>query len=219
LKLIERAIGARIVPVRLPTIADIAARRRELFKESVVASLEEGNFEEFLVTVGELAEQYEASEVAAAALKLLWGQQKQQVDTQALDGSDGARAEPGMARLFINVGRQQGLRPSDVVGAIANEAGISGNVIGTIDILDDCAFVEVPLGAAERVVRALKHTTLRGRKVRVEKAPVGLEDFRPDDGPKPHSPKPHSPKPYPGKGKPAKQHAGSKFKAGKPHSR
>jgi ATP-dependent RNA helicase DeaD len=190
LRLIEHATGARIAPVRLPTAADILARRRDLFKQSVVEALEQGELDEFLITVEELAEDYESSEVAAAALKLLWAQQKTQVAAKEMDGSDGVRPEPGMARLFVSVGRQEGLRPTDLVGAIANEAGLPGREIGSIDILDHCAFVEVPHDSADRVVRALLRTKLRGRKVRVEKAPPGAEAFRPEETADPKPPRP-----------------------------
>jgi ATP-dependent RNA helicase DeaD len=175
LKTIERSLGTRIVPVRLPTAADIAARRRELFKQSVRAELETGSLDDFLVTVEELCEDYEPSEVAAAALKLLWTAQGHQLAASAVDESDGTRPEPGMVRLFLTAGREAGIRPTDLVGAIANEAGIPGNAIGAIDILDRCSFVEVPAEAADKVVRALSKTKLRGRKFRIEKAPEGTE--------------------------------------------
>jgi ATP-dependent RNA helicase DeaD len=174
LKLIERVTGARIQPVRVPTAADIAARRRELFKRSVLEAVEAGDLDHFLATVDELSEQYEPSEVAAAALKLLWAQQKNAVDIQAADASDGVPPEQGMTRLFLSIGRDHGLRPTDLVGAIANEAGISGRDIGAIDIMDRHAFVEVPSGSADAVVRALLNTKLRGRRVRVQPAtPAG----------------------------------------------
>ncbi|MCC2668924.1 MAG: box helicase protein [Armatimonadetes bacterium] len=182
LKVIERATGSRITPVKLPTSADIAVRRREMFKEKVVGVLQEGEFDDFLQTVEELSEEFEASEVAAAALKLLWGQEKREISARPME-DDGTRAEPGMVRLFVTVGRQEGLRPTDLVGAIANEAGIPGHSIGTIDILDHCAFVEVPADAADRVVRALLRTKIRGRRVRVEKAPPGAEHFMPESAP------------------------------------
>jgi ATP-dependent RNA helicase DeaD len=200
LRLIQQATGARIEAVRLPTTADIAARRRELFKQSVAEALAQGELGEFLITVDELAEEYEPSEVAAAALKLLWAQQKTQVAAQEVDGSDGTPPEPGMARLFLTVGRQEGLRPTDLVGAIANEAGIPGKSIGAIDIMDHCAFVEVPRESAETVVRALSRTTLRGRRVRVEKAPPGAEDFRPPDAPRRREAAPRKPAPRSAKG-------------------
>src|SRR2546427_1946142 len=155
LSLIERGIGVRIKPMRLPTAADIAARRRELFKQSILERVQAGDLDEFLVTVEELSEDHDPAEVAAAALKLLWEQQKGgPVDIQPLDG-DGERPELGMTRLFLTAGRSQGVRPADLVGAISNEAGIPGKSIGAIDIMDDCAFVEVPEDVAERVIAAL----------------------------------------------------------------
>lgn len=48
-----------------------------------------------------------------------------------------------MTRLFIGAGREAGLRPSDIVGAIANEAGIASRRIGAIDISDRFCLVEV----------------------------------------------------------------------------
>nr|WP_284348395.1 DEAD/DEAH box helicase [Roseisolibacter agri] len=69
------------------------------------------------------------------------------------------------ARVFVGLGKQAGLRPADLVGAIANEAGVDAREIGAIDIADRFALVEVPGNAADRVVRALRDTTIRGRKV------------------------------------------------------
>jgi ATP-dependent RNA helicase DeaD len=65
------------------------------------------------------------------------------------------------------MGRQDGLRPGDLVGAITNEVGLPGKSVGTIDILDRTAFVEVPTGDADAVIAALSKTKLRGRRVKV----------------------------------------------------
>jgi ATP-dependent RNA helicase DeaD len=53
------------------------------------------------------------------------------------------RQEPGMIRLWMNMGGSHGLRPSDVVGAIASEVGIPGRAIGEISIQYDHTFVDV----------------------------------------------------------------------------
>ena len=73
-----------------------------------------------------------------------------------------------MTRLFVQIGRQDGIRPGDIVGAIANEAGVPGNAIGAIDIMDRSTFVEVPEADAARVIEALSRTKLRGKRVFVE---------------------------------------------------
>ncbi|MBR9989839.1 MAG: DbpA RNA binding domain-containing protein, partial [Gemmatimonadetes bacterium] len=76
---------------------------------------------------------------------------------------------PGTARIFIGVGRSAGIRPQDLVGAIANEAGISGRDIGAIEIADDSSFVEVPDSAAAAVVAALRGTKIRGKRAFVRR--------------------------------------------------
>ena len=78
-------------------------------------------------------------------------------------------AGPGTTRIFIGVGRNAGIRPQDLVGAIANEAGISGRDIGAIEIADDASYVEVPDSAAAAVVAALRGTKIRGRKAFVRR--------------------------------------------------
>jgi len=75
----------------------------------------------------------------------------------------------GKARLFVGAGRQDGLRPGDLVGAIANEAGVDGRAIGAIEIADRFALVEVPEEHSEGIIRALRGTTIRGRRVNVRR--------------------------------------------------
>jgi ATP-dependent RNA helicase DeaD len=71
------------------------------------------------------------------------------------------------ARLFVGVGRMDGLRPGDLVGAIANETGLPGHAIGAIEIADRFALVEVPAEVAETVIDALRNTKIRGRRPNV----------------------------------------------------
>jgi ATP-dependent RNA helicase DeaD len=73
------------------------------------------------------------------------------------------------ARLFIGLGRNAGLRPGDLVGAIANEAGVPGSAIGAIEIADQFSLVEVPADAADHVIEALRSTKLRGKRVQVRR--------------------------------------------------
>jgi ATP-dependent RNA helicase DeaD len=80
-------------------------------------------------------------------------------------GSDGRSGDTDVTRLFIGLGRKAGVRPADLVGAIANEAGIDSRAIGAIEIADRFSLVEVPGDAADDVIRALKGTTIRGKKV------------------------------------------------------
>jgi ATP-dependent RNA helicase DeaD len=72
-------------------------------------------------------------------------------------------------RLFIAAGRQAGVRPADLVGAIAGEAGVGSHVIGSIEIGDRFSIVEVPTALATRILFALRATKIRGRKVTVNR--------------------------------------------------
>jgi ATP-dependent RNA helicase DeaD len=61
------------------------------------------------------------------------------------------------------------VRPGDLVGAIANEAGLAGNQIGAIQIADRFSLVEVPSAQADDVIQALKGTTIKGKRVAVRR--------------------------------------------------
>jgi ATP-dependent RNA helicase DeaD len=66
------------------------------------------------------------------------------------------------------VGSRDGIRPGDLVGAIAGEANIPGSAVGRIEIRDTFSIVEVQADAAEKVIRAVNGTTIKGRSVRVD---------------------------------------------------
>jgi len=79
----------------------------------------------------------------------------------------------GWVQLWIGGGRRAGLRPGDLVGAIANEAGVPGSVVGAIQLFDDFALVDVQGQVADAIEHALRNATIRGQKlpVRRERAP------------------------------------------------
>jgi ATP-dependent RNA helicase DeaD len=82
----------------------------------------------------------------------------------------GGRPKAGTARLFVAAGRAAGIRPQDIVGALANESQLSGRDIGTIQIHERHALVEVPESAAEDVLRELRGSTmLKGRRANVRR--------------------------------------------------
>ena len=79
------------------------------------------------------------------------------------------RGSEGMTRLFVGAGRDAGIRPQDLVGAIANEAGVSGRDIGAIEIADRFSLVEVPEPLADHVIDALRAGTIKGRRTNVRR--------------------------------------------------
>ncbi|WP_436528847.1 DEAD/DEAH box helicase [Actinoplanes sp. HUAS TT8] len=74
-----------------------------------------------------------------------------------------------VTRVFVGLGRRAGLRPQDLVGAIAGEAGLPARDVGAIQITDRFSLVEVPEAEADRVIRALSHSTIRGRRPTVRR--------------------------------------------------
>ena len=73
-----------------------------------------------------------------------------------------------MTRLFINLGKNQNIKPGDIVGAIAGETGMPGKMIGSIDMYDKYTFVEIPKAQAEMVLETLNRTKIKGKGIHVE---------------------------------------------------
>ncbi|MBI5445130.1 MAG: DEAD/DEAH box helicase [Deltaproteobacteria bacterium] len=171
LREIERYTGQPMRPMKVPTGADVAARRIALFKESIAKSLAEGDLDFYLELVEEIAEEggFDMAEVAAAAARLARGDRPLEVTLEPLP-QEVARVEEGMVRLFLAAGSRAGVRPGDVVGAIANEAGVPGKSIGAIDIYDDFTFVEVPREHRDQVLKRMAKAKIRGRPVRIREA-------------------------------------------------
>jgi len=72
-------------------------------------------------------------------------------------------------RLFLGAGRTAGIRPEDLVGAITGEAGVQSRSVGAIEIADRFSLVEVPETLADGIIKALRQTTIRGKKVQVRR--------------------------------------------------
>ena len=145
-------------------------------------------------------EDYTAMDVAAALLKIAMGEENEDIaesghlapsldeldrygrDSRGRGGRNGGRRDggrggrggrderSGMARLFINIGKNQNVRPGDILGAIAGESGIPGRMVGSIDMYDKYTFVEVPEENAESVLKAMKNAKIKGKNIRMEVA-------------------------------------------------
>jgi hypothetical protein len=109
-------------------------------------------------------------EMAAALLKLSMGEFATEVafDT-GLDMSEG-EGKAARARLFVNVGKRDRIRPGDIVGAIAGESGMPGQLVGSIQMYDNYTFVEVPVDYADAVLEAMQNVKIRGRNIQIERA-------------------------------------------------
>ena len=169
LKLLERFTGQKIAAMRMPSAADVAARRASLFKDKLRAAAQADGLEPYLTLVEELAEEgMDLAEIAAAAAKLARGGQSLDVTAQAEPSPAPFAGDGEMVRLFIDAGREAGVRPADIVGAITGETGLSGQAIGAIDLHDRFAFVEVPRESVDTVLAGMRNVTIRNRPVQVK---------------------------------------------------
>jgi ATP-dependent RNA helicase DeaD len=170
---IERYTGQRLTPAKVPTQADVTARRMLLFKESILKTLQEDELDVYLSLVEELADESgrDIAEIAAAAARLARADKPLVVALEPTP-EQAPGADPGMVRLLVNAGRNAGVRPADIVGAIANEAGVPGKAIGAIDIYDDFTFVDVPAEYQAQVLDGLSGAMLRSRQAQVRLATV-----------------------------------------------
>ncbi len=173
LRLIEKMINTRIKRGKLPTVADVFERQREVIIERLISTMQRGKLGNYRAIVEDLAGDYEMPEIAAASLKLAFDLEGSEDTGEAEETEFGdTGAEPGMVRLFMNIGRADEIRPQDLVRTIAEESGIPGKIIGAIKIYDKFTFVEVPQEAAERVLYSMHRNIIKGKRVHVEPAKV-----------------------------------------------
>ncbi len=190
-KAIERHTGQRLEVESIPTVADLRARRLELTREALRDRLlAEDDLDRFRGVLESLGDEFDQFELSLAAVALAYetvrgGEDDEtelpeiRLDDAKAGGGAGGKGggkragggRPGpatdMARIYIGAGRSQGIRPKDLVGAIANESGLSGRDVGNIEITPNFSLVEVPAGAADEVIRTLRTTTIKGRRATV----------------------------------------------------
>jgi ATP-dependent RNA helicase DeaD len=188
LKTIERVTRRPIAIEKVPTVADLRARRLELTRAALRESILEDDLDGFRVVVESLADEFDIVEVALAAVKLAHDAAGAPADDEdipevaarserevpgrqgpARKGRPDRAPSGGMTRLFIGAGRDAGIRPQDLVGAIAGESGLSGRDIGAIDIAQRFSLVEVPDNAADEVIAALSSARIKGKRATVRR--------------------------------------------------
>jgi ATP-dependent RNA helicase DeaD len=178
LKTIERVTRSKITVEKLPTVADLRARRLEMTRSAVEELLVEADLERYRVVLDSLADEHDVVEIALAAIKLAHEASGQPDDDEAeipevreprAKTPNARAARRSMTRIFIGAGRTAGVRPKDLVGAIAGESGVSGQAIGAIEVSDRFAIVEVPDEHAQEIIGALRATTIKGKKVAVRR--------------------------------------------------
>ncbi|HEX6096588.1 MAG TPA: DEAD/DEAH box helicase [Thermoanaerobaculia bacterium] len=219
---IERYTGSPIKPMKLPTRADVAAKRISVFKETVRKTIQEGDLEMYVELVEQLAEEgpFDMADVAAAAARIANGSKalvkareeerdapasfqadesssRRAASLQGDESSSRRAAEPSSRwsddaprrpddsktrrpadktiRMSIGIGRNDGIRPADIVGSIANEADVPGREIGPIEIQDDVTYVGIPERYVEAVLEKVGRKRFRGKALNIRVASMHEE--------------------------------------------
>ncbi len=205
---IERATHQTISFEKVPTVADLRARQMELTVDQVREALQSDDLDRFRVVVDALSDEFDATEIALAAVKLIHEASGATDDDEEIPdipvraerdrpakggakqggyqggskrperGDRGERPSSGpkhrgpqgdVSRLYVGVGRNDRVRPQDLVGAIAGETRLNGSDIGAIRIFDRFALVEVPTDAVSHVIDAMQATTIRGKRAAIRR--------------------------------------------------
>jgi ATP-dependent RNA helicase DeaD len=190
---IQRVTGDKIAIEKVPTISDLRNRRMELTLGTLRETLLDDDLDRYRTIVESLTDEFDLFEVALAAVKLTHEattgaedeveipevevrRAKDRKNDRDDRGDRGDRDKKGKknkdrsigvdsTRLYFPIGRSAQVRPGDLVGAITGETGLAGKQIGSIEIADKFSLVEVPEKSADDIIRAMKKTTIKGRKV------------------------------------------------------
>jgi ATP-dependent RNA helicase DeaD len=189
---IEKATKQKVEQMDLPSTELINNKRIARFKQNITDTLaaEELSFYSQLIEQYQQEHNVSALEIAAALAKLFQGDVPllmQQAPKKAKEHKeDFARSDEGSKRerksrrsdvvsgvemeIFrIDVGHRHGVKPGNIVGAIANETGLDGEHIARIKIEDDYSTVELPAGMPKELFQALKKVRVAGQRLNISK--------------------------------------------------
>ena len=191
LREIQRYCKTRIIPQAIPSLDDVTSIKAEKILDQVGEVLQDSDLSKVIDIVEKrvLEEDYTTLDLAAALLKMMMGEEGEELleenrplreledledESRRSRGGRNGRGSRGrnedVARLFINIGKNQGIRPGDILGAIAGESGMPGRMVGSIDMYDNYTFVEVPREHADVVLQAMRGAKIKGKNVHMEKA-------------------------------------------------
>ena len=195
LREIQRYCKTKIIPQPIPSLNDVTSIKVEKIMDSVEEIIRDSDLDKIINIVEKrvLEEDYTTLDLAAALLKMSMGDDYEDISVErtplrsldeledyergARSRNNGRGARSGsrggsenVARLFINIGKNQGIKPGDILGAIAGESGMPGRMVGSIDMFDKYTFVEVPREQADVVLQAMKDVKIKGKNVHMEKA-------------------------------------------------
>ncbi len=186
---VEAFTRKKIQMATLPTEEDIRVKREASLTGKLLIWLKRGRFQRERELVEQMiTEGYDPLDIAAAALKVARGEEKQRpihpvtimvesnphtekrgYERKSFQERSGENShENGMVRLKMKMGRQHGLSPNEIVGLIASRAEIPGHAIGKISIQASRSYVDIP---EEMVPQVLART----RDARIRRQPMDLQ--------------------------------------------
>ena len=173
LSAIEKATRQKIEQMVLPSTEAVNNKRIADFKQNITDTLAMGE----LGFMQGLVEQYRqehdvpAVEIAAALAKMTIGDKPMLLGPDKNTGK--ARMKPlrdvegGAERYRIEVGHVHGVKPGNIVGAIANESGLDGEHIGSIEIEAEYSLVDLPAGMPKDIFMDLKKVRICGQAMNI----------------------------------------------------
>jgi ATP-dependent RNA helicase DeaD len=171
----QLAGGGRVKPIALPDAGDRARARDAAMRDELRKTLERGAVARTLFAIEPLLEEYDAVDIAAAALELL--EQERSKPRVAEPRSEAP--QDGFTRLFFSVGARDGLRVGEVVATIGNDGGVPSAAIGKVDIRDTHTIVEVSPTVAPQLIEKLSGKTMSGRRLIVRPDQAATEPSAP----------------------------------------
>src|SRR6202165_432538 len=167
--------GGRLAPLNLAGPERRAHDREAAVRQELRAVLDRGVPPREVIALEPLLEEFDAAELAAAALYILERERAQRraaaenapplARPRPTDGDRSPAASGGMTRLFMTIGTRDGVKVGDLMGAIAGEGGIPGDHVGRIDLRERHALVEVAEADAASVITRVNGAMIRGRRV------------------------------------------------------
>ncbi len=194
LRQIEDLTHQRLQRAEIPSEADILSLREAILVDKMQIWLQRGRCrQEREIIEGLIEAGNDPVDIAAAALKIARADEKQRPippisavienKPSRMDRGKGRRGrhehsrpwssnshEAGMVRLRLGVGKKQGIRPSDVVGAIASHANIPGYVIGKIHIQEQRTMVDVPEELVNQILGKAQTVHIHRQAVDLQRA-------------------------------------------------
>ncbi|MGM0701346.1 MAG: DEAD/DEAH box helicase [Pseudomonadota bacterium] len=177
---IEQATGQKMTEMAVPDEAAIRAHRDEAFHQKVIAALTAGAEEQRALVERLVEEGHDPVELACAFARLaradeapigrLQAPRKERSERAPRDGKPARRERgpsEGMTRYRVAVGHKDGVKPGQLVGALANEGGIEGNRIGRIDIRNAFSVVELPSSLPSSILAKMARARVAGRPLEI----------------------------------------------------